>query len=384
MTKSTIKRLFKWRPVGLLILAGIMLLVTQHRAGAQTEQPPEPERGNISSLPVPPEYVLSGVLPDLPPGYMVVEGDVQVTFAEFEQRFRGATENTFASPQGTYADNLWPDGIVLYEFDANVTAANRTAMEAAMQGWENVAAVDFQQCPSNLCFPILGYVHIQNSVANNSPVGYRLSAQIINITSWGNQIIMAHELGHILGLEHEQSRPDRGFFVQVNLNNVCKAGDASCNGGFCFNSVNARIDCDFNFNIVPNALVYGSYDFDSLMHYSRNAFSRNGSDTITVLAPFTATWQNSIGQRTHFSVLDLNVMGCMYARANWRWLSTIDNGPLWQFGTCRFPYNNLANTYANTPSGGRLWIEPGTYAGIGTYSKATTWTAPNGTVTIGN
>ena len=133
---------------------------------------------------------------------------------------------------------------------------------------------------------------------------------------------MAHELGHALGLEHEQSRTDRNSFITVNLANVCKAGDASCNGGFCFDNANNRIDCDFNFNMVSGSSTYGAYDFDSLMHYSRKAFSRNGNDTITVLPPNDTQWQNAIGQRTHQSKGDKNVMGCMYPYADWRWVST--------------------------------------------------------------
>lgn len=45
-----------------------------------------------------------------------------------------------------------------------------------------------------------------------------------------------------------------------------------------------------------------SYDFDSIMHYSRDAFSKNGRDTITTLDP---RFQSNIGQAGAPSFKDL-------------------------------------------------------------------------------
>ena len=98
------------------------------------------------------------------------------------------------------------------------------------------------------------------------------------------------------------------------------------------------------FNIAAAALTYGVYDFDSVMHYGRTAFSRNVSDTITVLAPFTAQWQNAIGQRTHLSQADKNAMGCNYPLAIWRWVSTTPQAT--QAGDCFMPYGGFTTAFA--------------------------------------
>jgi hypothetical protein len=114
--------------------------------------------------------------------------------------------------------------------------------------------------------------------------------QVINIFNWNFTYIMAHELGHALGLEHEQSRPDRDAYVQINYGNI-QAG------------------YEYNFDIAGNA--NGQYDFDSVMHYGAYAFSANGQPTLTVLPP-NQQWQNLIGQYSHLSVGDASVMAALY------------------------------------------------------------------------
>jgi hypothetical protein len=330
--------------------------------------------------PVPPEQVLAGVVPDLPPGYMIVEGDIQIRIEDFE-RLYGAGKGALApeSTDGAYQFLLWPSGVVPYEFDANVTAANQTAMRNAMNRWQDVANVRFQQCASNACSD--DFVHIQNSTSNNSAIGRQGGRQVINIVSWGNEFIMAHELAHALGFVHEQSRPNRNTFVQINSANICKAGDPVCSGGFCFNNAGNRIDCDGNFALDTTASHYGPYDFDSVMHYPRNAFSRNMSDTITVLAPYTAQWQNAIGQRDHLSSMDQVMMRALYRPPSDVWVDANFTGVL-PSGTFFWPYTSFATAYTEVPSGGTLFIKSGDYDGPTVYTKKVVLWAPAGGVVL--
>lgn len=78
---------------------------------------------------------------------------------------------------------------------------------------------------------------------------------------------LLHELGHVAGLFHEHSRPDRNSFVTVNYTNVIKGSEA-------------------NFNqLTDNYQVLGLYDYGSVMHYIAFAFSRNGGPVIESLPP---------------------------------------------------------------------------------------------------
>lgn len=73
-----------------------------------------------------------------------------------------------------------------------------------------------------------------------------------------------HELMHALGFMHEQNRSERDNYVQINWANV-KSGTK-----INFDKASASSTSAFN---VP-------YDYGSVMHYSRNAFSSNGQATI--------------------------------------------------------------------------------------------------------
>ncbi|MGM9795169.1 MAG: M12 family metallopeptidase [Candidatus Aphodosoma sp.] len=73
-----------------------------------------------------------------------------------------------------------------------------------------------------------------------------------------------HELGHTLGPVHEQCRPDRDNSVTIHYENIMD--------GYKSN---------FHKYLKSSVTVYGDFDFESIMMYPTNAFSKNGQPTIT-------------------------------------------------------------------------------------------------------
>jgi hypothetical protein len=301
--------------------------------------------------------------PEIPEGYILIEGDILVP-----DPGDIGIQSVFTST------SLWPNGIVPYEFAANVTAISRTNIISAMLEWQNAANVNFRPRVTADQF----WVRIQNSTGNNSPVGRQPLAnqpQIINIFNWNSRFIMAHELAHTLGIWHEQSRPDRAPYVIINTANIISTQTHNF-------SIHTAAD-------VYPLQVYGlsavqTYDFDSVMHYGQFDFSRNGKPTITIQPsiPNSTTLQSQIGQRTHLSKLDKLTMSFLYPQTNWRFVDKHHIGTAnGQFLT---PYQQFPIGVTNTPSGGTLWLQPGDYSAIGTYTKPMTLQAPLSAVTLGN
>ncbi|EDO29086.1 predicted protein, partial [Nematostella vectensis] len=116
-----------------------------------------------------------------------------------------------------------------------------------------------------------------------SYVGHQRREQDISIGRGCERMgIVAHEILHALGFWHEQSRKDRDQYVTINWNNI-RAGKAH------------------NFNKHLNSHTLGApYDYNSLMHYGRRSFSKNGRDTITPKKSGAA-----IGQRDGLSRVDI-------------------------------------------------------------------------------
>jgi len=100
--------------------------------------------------------------------------------------------------------------------------------------------------------------------------------------------IAQHEFLHALGFWHEQSRPDRDDYVKVVEKNIIES---------------AKI----NFNKQTGANSRGSpYDYASIMHYPKSAFSKNGKDTIVTKNG------ESIGQRSKASESDIIQLRLLY------------------------------------------------------------------------
>ncbi|MEE9321902.1 MAG: Dot/Icm T4SS effector Zinc-dependent metalloprotease LegP [Granulosicoccus sp.] len=218
-------------------------------------------------------------------GMAVVEGDIILGTIEevdrntevMRQEMRGELARGVVI---TGSNRRWTDCQVPFTIDATLTLQNRVT--DAIAHWESNTNYRFiERTPANASqFP--DFVTFRPSANCSSSVGRRVGQQFINLgpsCTTGNTI---HEIGHTIGLWHEQSRADRDAFVTINFAKIIPAAVSN-----------------FNQQITDGDDV-GPYDYGSIMHYPRTAFSIDGSETITP-TDSSAT----IGQRNALSPGDI-------------------------------------------------------------------------------
>lgn len=243
------------------------------------------------------------------------------------------------------APSLWTDGVVYYEFDANVTMVNRLLMLEAMEECLRLGArVAF--VPRTPGVHDANYVHIQDGSTNSATVGMSSAGQVVEIFNWNFKFIMAHELFHALGFWHEQSRWDRDSYVMINFGNI--ASGAAHN----FDRYNAT---DWIATSTP-------YDFDSLMHYDQCAFTACTlvcCPTILVLPP-NQSQQSAIGQRDMISALDAQDLRDAYG-TGLRPRYVRPSSTPGSSGTLTMPFSRIGQADTNAPAGSTVYVTTGLY-----------------------
>src|SRR5208282_6717899 len=98
-----------------------------------------------------------------------------------------------------------------------------------------------------------------------------------------------HEMGHTVGVWHEQSRPDRSTYVNVNYGAVIKA---------------SRSNFD---QLADNDQELTLFDYASVMEYPAFSFSRNGEPCLESI-PAGIPLSNSAG----YSAADIDGIDRLY------------------------------------------------------------------------
>uniref|UniRef100_A0A8C7K6R3 Metalloendopeptidase n=1 Tax=Oncorhynchus kisutch TaxID=8019 RepID=A0A8C7K6R3_ONCKI len=192
------------------------------------------------------------------------------------------------------AERIWPGGVIPYIIGGNFTGSQRAMFKQAMRHWEKLTCVTFIEKTEEESYIVFTY----RPCGCCSYVGRRGNGpQAISIGKNCDKFgIVVHELGHVIGFWHEHTRPDRDDHVTIIRDNI-QPGQ------------------EYNFLKMEPGEVNSlgeHYDFDSIMHYARNTFSR-GMFLDTILPSRDENGiRPAIGQRTRLSKGDISQARKLY------------------------------------------------------------------------
>nr|XP_020832003.1 tolloid-like protein 1 isoform X2 [Phascolarctos cinereus] len=203
-------------------------------------------------------------------------------------KFSGQNEkNRVPRAATSRTERIWPGGVIPYLIGGNFTGSQRAMFKQAMRHWEKHTCVTFIERSDEESYIVFTY----RPCGCCSYVGRRGNGpQAISIGKNCDKFgIVVHELGHVIGFWHEHTRPDRDKHVTIIRENI-QPGQ------------------EYNFLKMEPGEVNSlgeSYDFDSIMHYARNTFSR-GMFLDTILPSRDDNGiRPTIGQRTRLSKGDI-------------------------------------------------------------------------------
>ncbi|XP_055344455.1 hatching enzyme 1.2-like [Paramacrobiotus metropolitanus] len=240
-------------------------------------------------------------------GNEVDAGADEDQFSLFEGDIAGYQPTEGALYSGvTKGENLWPDRTIPYEISNVYSAKDKQTILNAIHDFQQKTCIRFRPKQAgdeysiyidhmrSGCFAFWGRQTHSQLRYHNRGTGLR-NQQLVNLQRNGclGHGTIQHELMHTVGFLHEQSRKDRDDYVDILWQNIQPGKDDQF-----------RKQSDSDAQGTP-------YDFGSVMHYHKDAFSRKAGqlDTIRPKAKFHG---KTLGQRHGLSPVDVQKINRLY------------------------------------------------------------------------
>ncbi|XP_034535939.1 high choriolytic enzyme 2-like [Notolabrus celidotus] len=178
--------------------------------------------------------------------------------------------------------------IIPFTVSSHFTRRERQMMDYAMKVYHRQTCIRFVPRTNQY-----DYISIENKAGCYSSLGRTGGRQVLSLNRQGclHHGIVQHEMNHALGFQHEQTRSDRDSYVRINWQNINQ-------------------QMAYNFYKQSTNNLNTPYDYSSIMHYGRTAFSiAYGRDSITPIPNANV----QIGQRRGMSYWDIRRINLLYS-----------------------------------------------------------------------
>ncbi|XP_033962406.1 high choriolytic enzyme 1-like [Pseudochaenichthys georgianus] len=187
---------------------------------------------------------------------------------------------------------LWKKGsrglvTVPFTTSSQFTSSERQTITNAMNTFHSKTCLRFVPRQNQY-----DYISIENKGGCYSSMGRTGGRQVLSLNRQGcvHHGTVQHEINHALGFHHEQTRSDRDSYVRINWQNI-----------------NPQMAYNFERHDTDN--LNTPYDYSSIMHYGRTAFSIQwGKDSMTPIPNPNV----QIGQRRGLSRGDIVRINKLY------------------------------------------------------------------------
>ncbi|KAI1713688.1 astacin (Peptidase family m12A) domain-containing protein [Ditylenchus destructor] len=233
--------------------------------------------------------------PELAP--FLFEGDIFLSDNQATDILTRLEQNRTSRSLSSDPEAIWHQQPIKFRFHDSLEFFAISQIVEAIEFWENNTCVVFKHAQD------IGkdgkdeedYIEFFKGQGCYSMIGRYGGRQGVSIGSGCERVgIIEHEIGHVLGLWHEQSRPDAGRFVEVRKQFILPSYMS-----------------DFQKRGTDEIITLGvPYDYGSAMHYGPTAFSADGN-SLTLITK-NHLYQSTIGQRERLSFYDIQIINKAY------------------------------------------------------------------------
>lgn len=189
-------------------------------------------------------------------------------------------------------EKRWYSAIIPYLIHPEITSVN--ALHRALANWERLTNLRFVRRTRESDY-IEFILDASWTGGASNEIGRGGGRQVIKYSGSVNRTFM-HEIGHAIGLIHEQKRSDRDEFVRINFDNI----KSDSNSRYQFEKMSDSLNSDV-------------YDYRSIMHYSAFNSSFAVDPSIPIIEPLDASISlDLLGSSNTPTTVDVGMINSIY------------------------------------------------------------------------